>query len=161
MRRVLVRLGRLIHRRSRKGGPPSSAAIEANQRGIAAREAGDAESAIAAHLEATRVAPGWEAPWFNLGILYKHTGRWSECVEACQRTLEIDPKSEGAIWNMGIASTALAEWPTARAAWRRFGLWEAAETGPQRSAAGRNQLRGTRTQRTRPHRDELFLLTPC
>jgi tetratricopeptide (TPR) repeat protein len=118
---ILLRAGAWL----RLGGRarlPSPAAIAANQRGLAARDAGELEAAAAGHEEACRLAPRWEAPWFNLGVIYKHSGRWRECARACRRVLEIDPGSEGAAWNLGIASTALGDWPAAREAWRRAGL---------------------------------------
>jgi len=44
--------------------------------------------------------------------------------------LEIDPGSEGASWNLGIAATALGDWRAAREAWRRFGLTVPDGEGP-------------------------------
>lgn len=134
MRSLLALLRSCVPRvRARDAAPtagPSPAAVEANRRGIEARASGDADSAEAAYLEATRCAPEWEAPWFNLGVLYKHAHRWVESRDACRRALAIDPRSEGALWNLGIAATALGDWAEARAAWRGSGVDVADGDGP-------------------------------
>lgn len=130
VRPLLSRLQAWLGGRPGRNARPAVGAIEANQRGMAAREAGDLIGAAAAYLEATVIAPGWEAPWFNLGIVYKLSGRWNDCAEACRRTLDIDPRSEGAAWNLGIASSALGDWEAARSAWRRFGLAVPEGRGP-------------------------------
>lgn len=126
MRMLLARVGRWVRSLAApppvEAVPPPVAAIEANERGRRADEAGDRETAEAAYVEAARLAPRWVSPWFNLGILYKLTARWEDAAEACRRALDLDPASEGASWNLGIAATALGDWPEARRAWRACGL---------------------------------------
>jgi len=102
----------------------SRAAVEANERGRALAESGQYASAIPHYLEAVQAAPSWSDPWFNLGIAYKHTCDFAGSLRACERALSIDRKAagEGAIWNLGIAATALGDWAKARRAWKDFGL---------------------------------------
>ncbi|MFT3913882.1 MAG: hypothetical protein QM704_07150 [Anaeromyxobacteraceae bacterium] len=129
MRSVLSRLAAWLRRAppapdlSAPAGPeaPSSAAVEANDRGHAARDASDLEAAVLAYGEAARLAPGWEAAWFNLGIVTKQSGRWDACRDACRRALALEP-SEGAWWNLAVACTALGDWAGAREGWRACGI---------------------------------------
>ncbi len=102
----------------------SRLAVEANERGRAAAHEGRYADAVPHYLEALRLEPSWCLPWFNLGIAYKHTGDFVGSLRASERALAIDAEEagEGAIWNVGIAATALGEWAKARTAWRRFGV---------------------------------------
>ena len=100
------------------------AASAANERGRAFAQAGRYADAVPDYLEAVRLAPSWSNPWFNLGIAYKHTGDFPGSLRASERALAIDRKAagEGALWNVGIAATALGDWTKARRAWRDVGL---------------------------------------
>lgn len=71
---------------------------------------------------AKAIEPQWNAPWYNLGLHTKNTGRWSESMRFNQRALELDPTDEAAWWNLGIAATALRDWPEARRAWKGCGI---------------------------------------
>src|SRR5271170_5552770 len=97
-------------------------ASAANERGRALAETGRYAEAVPHYLEAVRLAPSWAEPWFNLGIAYKHTGDFAGSLRASERALSIDREAagEGAIWNLGIAATALGDWTKARQAWRDF-----------------------------------------
>jgi hypothetical protein len=110
----------------------SPAAVEANERARALAGSGEYAAAIPHYLEAVRLAPSWCDPWFNLGIAYKHTCDFAGSLRACERALSIDPRAagEGAVWNLGIAATALGDWAKARRAWRDFGLNLPAGEGP-------------------------------
>jgi hypothetical protein len=119
---------------------PSRDATTANDRGRAlAREARYAD-AIPHYLEAVRLAPSWCIPWFNLGIAYKQTADFAGSLRACERAIAIDAKEAGeaALWNLGIAATALGDWEKARKAWRAFGLKLPDGEGPI-------EMRGTMT----------------
>ncbi|MFO0582627.1 MAG: hypothetical protein U0229_10160 [Anaeromyxobacter sp.] len=125
MRSVLSRLGAWLRRAPAAADAPpdgpSAAAVEANDRGHAARDADDVEAAVVAYSEAARLAPEWHAPWFNLGVVTKQSGRWDACRDACRRTLALEP-SEGAWWNLAVACTALGDWAGAREGWRACGI---------------------------------------
>ena len=58
---------------------------------------------------ATRLAPDWSSPWFNLSVAYKHARRWRDCIAASARAAELAPDDDlsGNYWNMAIAATAL------------------------------------------------------
>ena len=108
------------------------AASQANERGRALAEDGRYAEAVPHYLEAVRLAPSWASAWFNLGIAYKHTADFAGSLRASERALAIDRESagEGAIWNLGIAATALGDWSKARQAWRDFGLTVPDGDGP-------------------------------
>jgi tetratricopeptide (TPR) repeat protein len=72
---------------------------------------------------ACRLRPDWSKAWWNYAIALKHAHRWADCLEACDRTISLDPEhSRGAHWNAGIAATALNNWWRARAAWTAYGV---------------------------------------
>jgi tetratricopeptide (TPR) repeat protein len=100
------------------------AARQANERGCALAEARRYADAVPHYLEALRLAASWGDPWLNLGIAYKHTGDFAGSLRACERAIAIDRNAAGeaALWNMGIAATALGDWEKARRAWREFGV---------------------------------------
>ncbi|MGH8081115.1 MAG: hypothetical protein ACREP7_11100, partial [Lysobacter sp.] len=60
------------------------------------------------------------APWFNIGLVHKYRGEWEASLQANRAALERDATHEGACWNLGIAATALHDWPSAREAWKRY-----------------------------------------
>ncbi|BDG05764.1 tetratricopeptide repeat protein [Anaeromyxobacter oryzae] len=124
MPRLLDRTRALLRRLAGGAAAPGHPreAVEANERGNRASEAGDLAAAEKAYLDAARLAPGWSSPWFNLGILWKHQARWEETRDACRRVLALEPSSAGAAWNLGIAATALGDWAEARRAWRDAGV---------------------------------------
>lgn len=84
--------------------------------------AGDTDGARALYLQAASAQPQWAVPWFNLGLLHKYRGEWQPSLDANQAALARDPSHEGAIWNAGIAATALGQWRLARGLWRRYGI---------------------------------------
>src|SRR5262245_30820190 len=94
-----------------------------DQAGEACRR-GDRDEAIALYKKAIDLAPDWEAPWFNLGLVYKGHRDWERVLshnqEAAKR-LE-HTRGEPALWNLGIAATALGRWRLARSAWAAYGL---------------------------------------
>ena len=58
-----------------------------------------------------------------------------------QRAAEIDSTNQAAWWNMGIAATALGQWPEARRAWAGFGLKIPAGEGEINCAYGPTPIR--------------------
>jgi tetratricopeptide (TPR) repeat protein len=66
--------------------------------------------------------PNWSTPYYNLGLICKYRGDWKKSFEYNLKATQLDPESEAAWWNLGIASTALKNWRMARTAWNNFGL---------------------------------------
>lgn len=93
-----------------------------NQAAIDLDEAGFHEEAESKYLEAAAADPKWAVPFFNLGLLTKYQHRWADSLAYNQRALDIEPGKEEALWNAGIAATALEDWQTARSAWRAYGI---------------------------------------
>ena len=101
----------------------------ANSRGLAYPEA--SAEAEAEFLEATRLDATFEAPWFNLGLLYKRRRDWSNSARCSLRAAELNPvREQPAWWNLGIAATALRDWDTARRAWQNYGIPIPEGSGP-------------------------------
>lgn len=88
---------------------------------------GEAEGAL---LAATRAAPKWSVPWYELGLLCKYAGRWAESLEHNRRAAQLDPDDEASWWNMGIAATAVGDWSAARRAWTACGITLPEGDGP-------------------------------
>jgi tetratricopeptide (TPR) repeat protein len=78
--------------------------------------------AEAKYREAAGADPTWAAPLFNLGLLMKRQHRWAESLLFNRHAIAIEPAHEGALWNLGIAATALGDWNAARQAWRDYGV---------------------------------------
>ncbi|MDO5693438.1 MAG: tetratricopeptide repeat protein [Pseudomonadota bacterium] len=97
-------------------------AARLNEQANACKNGGDEAAALDLYAQAARVQPLWAAPWFNIGLIHKYRGDWAASLSANQEALRRDPEHEGAIWNAGIAATALGQWRLARAMWRRYGI---------------------------------------
>jgi hypothetical protein len=93
-------------------------------------EEGLHDDAATAYEELLRLEPRHAPAWFNLSLIHKQSHRWPELMACCRRVLALDPSDEGARWNLGIAATALRDWPAARAAWRAYGLTMPVGEGP-------------------------------
>ncbi|WP_437771713.1 tetratricopeptide repeat protein [Arthrobacter sp. KNU40] len=97
---------------------------------MAADEAGDADGAARLAAELVELTPKSYYSWFQAGLLSKARGNWRESVDRNRRALELftakDSEEFGganpAAWNLGIASTAIGDWGTARRAWTAYGL---------------------------------------
>ena len=59
---------------------------------------------------------------YNLGFHAKYRGDWRESLAHNRRAAELNPTDEASWWNMGIAATALHDWPEARKAWKACGI---------------------------------------
>lgn len=96
----------------------------------AADEAGDAGRAALLASELLQLTPESYYSWFQAGLLSKARRNWPESAERNARALELfTPKDaeefngdNPAAWNLGIASTALGDWATARRAWAAYGI---------------------------------------
>jgi tetratricopeptide (TPR) repeat protein len=82
------------------------------------------DEAVALYEKAIALEPEWEVPWFNLGLLHKQAHEWRESLRCNQEAAKRVEHSaeEPALWNLGIAATALGEWRIARSAWAAFGV---------------------------------------
>lgn len=67
---------------------------------------------------------------YNIGLIYKYRGDWSPSLMHNKRAYTLDQDNQAAIWNWGIAATALSKWDDARAAWREYGIEIEGEEGP-------------------------------
>lgn len=97
-------------------------AFRANELGIQLHDEGEDDRALACYREALRFRPDWATPWYNIGLLHKYRCEWRESLEANLEAVRLDPSSQGAIWNAGIAATALGDWARARSAWKQYGI---------------------------------------
>jgi hypothetical protein len=97
---------------------------------VAANEADDRDRAGVLAEEMTRSVPDSFHAWFEAGLHSKAVRDWPTCAERNSRALDlftapIATEFDGAnpaAWNLGIAATALGDWPTARRAWTAYGI---------------------------------------
>lgn len=68
--------------------------------------------------------PAAESWWYNAALAHKFLGNWAKAYElGREAAARATPGTEDpAYWNLGIASTILEDWATARDAWRGYGL---------------------------------------
>jgi tetratricopeptide (TPR) repeat protein len=59
---------------------------------------------------------------YNLGLASKYRGEWEESLARNRRAAELNPQDEATWWNLGIAATAVRDWPEARRAWAACGI---------------------------------------
>jgi tetratricopeptide (TPR) repeat protein len=119
----------------------SDLAQQLNEAGRAAAAAGRRDEAVAAYERAIAAAPRWDLPLYNLGLLYKYEQNWPLSLECNQRAFALDAGNEAAIWNLGIAATALGNWAVARKAWRDFGIEVPNQEGAVDLACGTGPIR--------------------
>lgn len=122
---------------------PSDAAIAANQAGMEHASEGRREASIPHYRHAIVLSPDWYAPHLNLGIALKHTRDFRSSLAASKRAYELDPENAngGALWNIGIAATAIADWPAARWAWTSYGISLPPGDGPIDMNIGNTPIR--------------------
>lgn len=111
------------------------------EEGNTLKDAGDIDGAERAYRAAIACSPEWAVPYYDLGLLYKYAGRWRESLEFNQLAAERDPEDEASWWNLGIAATAVANWPEARRAWTACGMTPAAGDGAPIFAFGAIPIR--------------------
>ena len=100
-------------------------ALEANSHGNWCKDNKREQEAELWYLEAIRICPGYEHPWFNLGVQYKWQHRWQDSLRCSREAAKLGATQEDrfpSFWNMGIAATALGDWESAREAWKGCGL---------------------------------------
>lgn len=82
--------------------------------------------------EQCELAPERWGGWADRAVAAKHAGELSECFDASLRAIAAagEDADAGLYWNLGIAATALADWPRARSAWKQCGLEVPGTEGP-------------------------------
>ncbi|MFB4196428.1 hypothetical protein [Streptomyces carpaticus] len=82
------------------------------------------EDAGALLTRAADLEPWLSESWFNLALLHKFRHDWEQARSAGLRAVALLERDTGAPdwWNVGIAATALQDWPLARRAWQAYGL---------------------------------------
>ncbi|MGZ8781251.1 MAG: tetratricopeptide repeat protein [Thermoanaerobaculia bacterium] len=105
-------------------------AIRYDRQGSERREAGDVPGAIQLFEKAIRHDRTWSVPWYNLGLTHKYAGQWEESYRCNVEAVRLDPHDEAALWNMGIAATAIGLWSEARRAWTLYGIELTPGEGP-------------------------------
>lgn len=116
-------------------------AEELNSQGMQLRDEGDIAGAETAYRAAADAAPQWPAPVYNLGLLCKYEGRWSESLAYNRQAAQLAPDDEASWWNLGIAATALGEWAEARRAPTACGLDVPPGDGPPEFDWGHTPVR--------------------
>jgi tetratricopeptide (TPR) repeat protein len=79
-----------------------------------------AAEALSAHEKALAADPENPAYWYDLGLCHKYAGRFAEGVKATQRSLDITPGDESALWNVGICATGARHHQAAMEAWTKL-----------------------------------------
>jgi tetratricopeptide (TPR) repeat protein len=108
--------------------PPSRDAVDQLLDEAQALE--DLEVAMPLYQRALALDPHRAATHYNIGLVYKYRGAWTESLHHNRRASDLRPDDEAANWNMGIAATALRDWPAAREAWHQVGIQIADSDGP-------------------------------
>jgi hypothetical protein len=90
----------------------------------------DLEAAMPLYERALGLDPNRSATHYNIGLVYKYRGAWAQSLHHNRCAARLCPDDEAAHWNMGIAATALRDWPAAREAWRQVGIQIAEGEGP-------------------------------
>jgi|SRR5579859_179345 len=93
-----------------------------NNQGSTTGDRGSRRAARVFYGVASWIDPSWSVPYYNLGLNAKYAGEWERSRAYNQRAVSLNPKDEDAWWNLGIAATALSDWPEARRAWKGFGI---------------------------------------
>lgn len=101
----------------------------------------DLEAALPIYERALALDPGHPAVLYNMGLVHKYRGEWAQSLHYSRRASDIRADDEAAHWNMGIAATALRDWPAAREAWRRAGIEIAEGEGPIQDDFGLTPVR--------------------
>ncbi|MFI7244154.1 tetratricopeptide repeat protein [Streptomyces qinglanensis] len=120
---------------------PSASWRQATDRAFTLIGDGRYEDAGALLTRAADLEPWLSESWFNLALLYKFRHDWEQARTAGLRAVALLDRESGAPdwWNVGIAATALQDWPLARRAWQAYGLHV---PGPSHGAAAAEEPTG-------------------
>ncbi len=111
------------------------------EQGREREDQGDVVGAVSAYRAAIEADADWSVPWYNLGLLHKYRGEWSQSAECNAEAVGRLDSDEAAWWNLGIAATALGDWDRAREAWTRCGITVPEGTGPVVMSLGLTPVR--------------------
>jgi len=100
------------------------------KQGLALSDQGDVDGALDLYLRALALDAERPETLYNVGLIYKYRQAWAQSFDFNRRSLELDPDSEAARWNLAIAATALGDWPTARQMWAQCGYEIEPGNGP-------------------------------
>jgi hypothetical protein len=98
--------------------------------GQARSDAGDDEAALALYHRALQLEPERPETLYNIGLIHKYRQAWADSLDYNRRALALWPDDDATRWNLGIAATALSDWPTARQVWRLGGFDIGEGAGP-------------------------------
>ena len=103
---------------------PSTTWRKATDRAFTLIGDGRYEDAGALLTRAADLEPWLSESWYNLALLHKFRRDWGQARAAGLRAVALLERDQGAPdwWNVGIAATALQDWPLARRAWEAYGL---------------------------------------
>jgi tetratricopeptide (TPR) repeat protein len=79
---------------------PANAAAHTNL-GVALRDKGRPDDAIACHKKAIELDPKYAMAHVNLGAALRNKGRLDEAIDCYKKAIEVDPKHAGAHYNLG------------------------------------------------------------
>jgi hypothetical protein len=128
---------------------PNLRARLANAHGDTLMRAKDYEGARDAYQEATEHANDHALPWAGLAAASAKLARWRQALEAALHALELEPDGCGprVYRSLGLAATALGDWPHARSAWRELRLPVSEGEGPIEEDFGLAAVRVNQTRR--------------
>nr|WP_203607255.1 hypothetical protein [Streptomyces sp. SID11385] len=117
---------------------PSASWRQATDRAFTLIGDGRYEDAGALLTRAADLEPWLSESWFNLALLHKFRHDWEAARTTGLRAVALLDRSAGAPdwWNVGIAATALQDWPLARRAWQAYGLRLPDGTAPSEPPTG-------------------------
>jgi hypothetical protein len=104
-------------------------------------ESGETEAALAKYLEALEIDINHAGVHYNIGLIHKYRGAWKQSFKYNRRAVELQPEDEASQWNLAIAATALRDWKTARAVWRKRGIQLEGAEGPIEGNFGQTPVR--------------------
>ena len=104
-------------------------------------EQGREEEAIEKYKQVIALDPEYSTCYYNIGLIYKYNYDWTNSFDYNQKAYELNPDSEAARWNLGIAATALRDWSTARKVWHDAGIELDDNDGPINGDFGLNPVR--------------------
>jgi hypothetical protein len=100
-----------------------------NRKGMRLHSEGNDTQAIRYYLKAIQSDGTWSVPYYNCGLVHKYRSEWVESYQCNAEAMRLNPTEQAAIWNMGIAATALSDWAEARRAWAAYGIKIPSGTG--------------------------------
>lgn len=112
-----------------------------NGKGMKFQDEGNDAEAIRYYLKAIRSDGTWSVPHYNLGLVHKYRREWHDSYRCNAEAMRLSPTDQAAIWNMGIAATALSDWTEARRAWTAFGIEISPGTGAIEGDLGATPIR--------------------